>query len=130
MTSEDRLFRGERPRTPAVRPRAGLACAGALAAAIFLLRGGAFAAGAGEPAQPQPGEAVFQAHCVACHPDLRNVLEPDKPIRGSARLKDLEAFVSWIRDPVTPMPAFPAGVISDAQAADLYRYLAPAAPKP
>jgi cytochrome c6 len=83
--------------------------------------------GAAESAAPgadaKAGEAVFAANCSACHADGGNLIDPKKPLRGSAKLKDFETFLGWIRVPVAPMPPFPAEQVSDAQATDLYRYV-------
>ncbi len=71
----------------------------------------------------QPGEKLFAANCIACHPGGRNILKPDHPIINSPKLKDLDTFVSWIRHPIAPMPTFSNSEISDNQAKALYAYI-------
>ena len=69
------------------------------------------------------GAVIFESNCVDCHPQGKNIIKPDHPITGSQKLKDLPAFVGWIRKPVAPMPTFPESQISDAQAKELYKYI-------
>jgi hypothetical protein len=47
----------------------------------------------------------------------------DKPIKDSKKLADAKSFLGWIRQPVSPMPPFPAERISDQQAAEIYNYI-------
>jgi hypothetical protein len=49
-------------------------------------------------------------------------------VRGSAKLKDLQTFISWIRTPIVPMTPFSSETISDQKVGELYRYLAPPSP--
>lgn len=73
--------------------------------------------------QVSAGEAVFQQNCSVCHPDGGNLIKPDKPIKGSTKLKNLKTFIGYIRSPYSPMPAFPASKISDQKAQELYDYI-------
>lgn len=81
----------------------------------------------GQPAATQKqvsaGESVFQQRCSMCHPDGGNIVKPDKPIKGSSKLKDLKTFIGYIRSPYAPMPAFPSTEISDEKAQELYDYI-------
>jgi uncharacterized membrane protein len=69
------------------------------------------------------GENIFVAQCVICHPQGGNLIRPDRPIRNSSKLKDLEAFISLIRRPKAPMPPFPDTQISLSQAKELFEYI-------
>jgi len=94
-----------------------------------MMEGGSMMA-SGETGQPATtpkevgaGESVFQQRCSMCHPDGGNIVKPDKPIRGSSKLKDLKTFVGYIRSPYAPMPAFPSSEISEEKARELYDYI-------
>jgi uncharacterized membrane protein len=73
--------------------------------------------------QHEAGEKLFAAHCASCHPGGGNVLDPSKPVTGSARLKDLDTFVGWLRHPMPPMPAFSASTLSDESCKELLGYI-------
>lgn len=77
----------------------------------------------GEAKTYQAGEKLFAANCLSCHPRGENLIKPDKPIRNSPKLKDLDSFISWIRHPKAPMPQFPESEISVDQAQKLYSYI-------
>ncbi len=69
------------------------------------------------------GEKIFVANCVICHPQGGNLIRPDRPIRNSSKLKDLDAFIPLIRHPKAPMPSFPDTQISLSQAKELFQYI-------
>jgi mono/diheme cytochrome c family protein len=69
------------------------------------------------------GEAIFKENCMACHPGGGNVVKPDKPMKGAPQLKQFGSFLTWIRNPVQPMPPFSPATISDDQAKKLYEYI-------
>jgi uncharacterized membrane protein len=71
----------------------------------------------------QQGEKIFTTNCKACHPGGGNVMQPDKPLKNSPALKNLDAFTSLIRHPNEPMPAFPPSQVSDSEAKELYQYV-------
>jgi cytochrome c553 len=75
------------------------------------------------PEQFKEGGKMFAADCGACHPHGGNAIDPSKPVLHSSKLKDLDTFLAWVRHPETPMPAFPASKISDAQGKELYAYI-------
>jgi uncharacterized membrane protein len=74
------------------------------------------------PERYKAGEQVFLANCSACHPQGGNVINPQLPIHGSPRLKDLKTFIGWIRHPDPPMPVFGPSKLSDQEAGELYQY--------
>ena len=69
------------------------------------------------------GEEIFATDCSACHPHGGNVIDPARPVLHSPKLKDLDTFLAWIRQPTAPMPPFPDSKISDAQGKELYAYI-------
>jgi len=75
------------------------------------------------PAEAGAGERAFRTLCSSCHPGGGNTLDPDEPVRGSHTLVDFKTFLSWIRNPDSPMPAFPESRISDQQSRELYEYV-------
>jgi len=72
----------------------------------------------------QAGRKLFAANCGGCHANGGNSINPDFPVKGSAKTQDFDSFLSWIRNPKPPMPAYPERALSDAQAAEMYRYVA------
>lgn len=71
----------------------------------------------------QSGEKIFAANCCICHAHGGNKISPDHPLRNSDDLQSLDAFLSLIRHPGKPMPAFTVSRISDKEAKELYDYI-------
>ena len=69
------------------------------------------------------GEKIYASNCSVCHPHGGNVIDPHKPIMHSPKIEGLDPFLSWIRHPTAPMPAFQASKISDADVGELYAYI-------
>lgn len=69
------------------------------------------------------GADIFNAHCRACHQNGGNIINPDKPVKGSRKLTDYQTFLAFIRNPTAPMPPFSQGTIMDKQAKELYAYI-------
>jgi uncharacterized membrane protein len=69
------------------------------------------------------GEKIFVTDCSACHANGSNKFEPGHPLRGSDALEKLDYFISQIRSPDKPMPAFTTSQISDTDASELYNYI-------
>jgi cytochrome c6 len=122
------------PMTTALRRDAASERAVRCALGALLLFAACGLAGPGMPpanaAQASPaaadtkaGEAIFSTNCAVCHPEGGNVVDPAKPVRGSAKLKDFPTFLGWIRVPNSPMTPFSAAQIPEAQARELYRYV-------
>jgi hypothetical protein len=76
-----------------------------------------------KPSSMSAGADIFNAHCRSCHPNGGNIIDPDKPIKGSQKLKDFETFFTFLRNPTSPMPSFSQRTISDKQARELYIYI-------
>ena len=70
------------------------------------------------------GANMFNSYCVACHPNGGNIINPNKPVKGSRKLGDFDTFLGYIRNPASPMPSFSQGTISDKRAEVLYEYIA------
>jgi mono/diheme cytochrome c family protein len=69
------------------------------------------------------GQEIYAANCGSCHIDGGNVINPDAPVKNSPKTADFDTFVAWIRNPSPPMPAFPDGALSEAEAGDLFKYV-------
>lgn len=69
------------------------------------------------------GAKLYDTSCGGCHPNGGNVLNPGKPVKGSPKLLDFPAFLSWIRSPSASMPAFPESAIREEEALALYNYV-------
>ena len=78
---------------------------------------------------PAYGKQIFDSNCSRCHPDVRIIVYPDMPIKGSGRLSDFQTFYRFIRDPrmpdgsTGPMLSFSEKQLSDEQVRELYRYI-------
>jgi mono/diheme cytochrome c family protein len=83
--------------------------------------------GQGKPSETtsiiSAGAEVFNTHCRVCHYNGGNMINPNKPIKGSLKLKDFETFLGFIRNATSPMPSFPQGTITDREARELYEYI-------
>jgi len=81
------------------------------------------------PSAVRLGARLFAANCAACHPGGANVVVPELPLKGARQLAGLDAFVSFVRNPLMPngsagqMPAFPADQLGAKDAGDLYQYI-------
>jgi uncharacterized membrane protein len=69
------------------------------------------------------GYRVFINECNSCHPDGGNVMDEKKPINNSPKLKNINTFISFVRQPEGNMPSFPASTIPDHETEELYLYL-------
>ncbi len=74
------------------------------------------------------GRAIFESNCAGCHPGGGNVSDPDKPVKGSPVLANLEVFENWLRDPAPPMPAYPPEDLSREEVKKLHEYVVHAWP--
>ncbi len=80
----------------------------------------------------EKGAYLFRANCSGCHPYGGNIVDRDAILTGSPELRDLKAFVRFIRDPRLdngkrgPMPVFTRSRIPDAEAQVLWAYLSDA----
>lgn len=68
------------------------------------------------------GEDTFKANCATCHAGGGNVVDPKKPLRGSAKLASKDAFKTYLLKAAGAMPAFPK-IANDAPTMEaLYNY--------
>jgi mono/diheme cytochrome c family protein len=82
------------------------------------------------PPELRAGERLFRSNCSGCHAYGGNIVDPSSPLWNSDELKDSEILLRFIRDPKTDagkrgiMPPFLPSRVSDAQAKQLWLYLA------
>ena len=69
------------------------------------------------------GEKLFKANCAGCHINGQNLIKPDKPIVGSAKLKSKQSFKAFIESPPPPMPNFRNITEKPKQFEALYSYV-------
>lgn len=75
------------------------------------------------------GEALYAMNCGSCHPHGGNIIMPSLPVINSSKLKNLDDFTNYCRNPGNPdgssgaMPAFSREKLSDQQLAKIYRYI-------
>lgn len=76
----------------------------------------------------QNGADLYAANCGGCHADGGNVINPNLPVKGSAKMKSLADFTAFNRNPLKAdgtkgiMPAFGKDKISDAEMKLIYDY--------
>jgi len=75
------------------------------------------------PENYQAGMDLYVANCNGCHVDGGNVMKPDAPVRHSPKTEDYDTFLSWVRMPVSPMPAYPDTVLTDAEVKAIFDYI-------
>jgi uncharacterized membrane protein len=81
------------------------------------------------PKEFKVGMKIFDANCIACHPNGGNVFVADMPLKGAPYLENVDKLIAFIRDPRLrngakgPMPDFPPSDITDQEVRELYRYL-------
>jgi uncharacterized membrane protein len=69
------------------------------------------------------GYQVFTHSCKSCHPDGGNIMDANRPINKSPKLKNSDTFISYIRHPEGIMPPFTGSQIADHEAEELYLYI-------
>ncbi len=68
------------------------------------------------------GEQIFKENCASCHTGGGNLIDPKKPVKGSAKLSALGKFKEYLLKPSGAMPAAPK-IANDAATLDaLYKY--------
>ena len=68
------------------------------------------------------GEQIFKENCASCHTSGGNLIDPKKPVKGSAKLAALGKFKDYLVKPSGSMPAAPQ-IANDAATLDaLYKY--------
>ncbi len=68
------------------------------------------------------GEGIYKENCYSCHLLGTNKLDPNKPIIGSAALKDINLFADQLKYGTGMMPAFPNIVKNNDEFKSLYEY--------
>jgi cytochrome c6 len=75
----------------------------------------------------QPGETLFKQHCVACHPDGGNIINPQKTLHKKAReaskVKTAEDIIKTMRNPGPGMTKFDEKAIPDKDARQIAEYI-------
>ena len=75
------------------------------------------------------GEKMYLANCNTCHPKGSNIITPALPVINSMQLKDLSAFIKYMRNPQHisgpqgKMPAFLEDKLSDQDLKQMYQYI-------
>lgn len=68
------------------------------------------------------GEQTFKANCASCHSGGGNIVDPKKPVKGSAKLASEDIFKSFLLKPGGTMPASPQIANDAATLGALYNY--------
>jgi len=99
-----------------------------VAAAAFLGTMAIFSAGATSANEMADEAKLYAKNCGACHPQGGNIIIPALPVKGSAKMKNLEIFSAYNRNPLKAdgskgaMPPFPKEKISDEEMKLIYEY--------
>lgn len=79
------------------------------------------------PALAASGEVLFKQHCVVCHPDGGNTINPQRTLHKKdldlQGIKNWEGIVKSMRTPGPGMTAFDAKTISDKDAKAIAEYV-------
>jgi len=68
------------------------------------------------------GEQIFKGNCASCHAGGGNIVDPKKPVKGSAKLASVDKFKEYLLKPSGAMQPAPK-IANDAQTLDaLYKY--------
>jgi mono/diheme cytochrome c family protein len=68
------------------------------------------------------GQDLFALNCEGCHKAGANVMNPKKPIIGSAKLANKQTFKSFLLKPTGQMPPASAVTGNEADVSALYDY--------
>jgi cytochrome c6 len=95
--------------------------------AALVFGSAAFAIAAEKSASPAPGEAQFKQHCMMCHPNGGNIVNPKKTLlkkdRDTNNIKTEADIVKAIRKPGPGMTAFDAKTLSEKDAHAIAAYI-------
>lgn len=69
------------------------------------------------------GASLFSANCAGCHSGGGNVLDPQKPVKGSHLLSSFESFEEFLRHPSGNMPTFAPEALPEDEVHALYNFL-------
>ena len=69
------------------------------------------------------GEKIFKSNCSGCHLNGENLIRPNKPIIGSAKLKSKVLFKDFLHNPPKPMPSFENITEKEDKLDALYKYV-------
>ena len=96
----------------------------AILAATFCF---ATTAGMTEAAEKDRGEALFKQHCLSCHPDGGNIINPKKTLKKkdmeAAKVKSVDDIVKLMRNPGPGMIKFDEKTISEKDAKAIAEYI-------
>jgi cytochrome c6 len=97
-----------------------VAVAVAMIGIMVLSVGIVFAAGA-------PGETLFKQHCVACHPDGGNIINPQKTLTKKSldanKVKTADDIIKVMRNPGPGMTKFDEKTIPAKEARQIADYI-------
>ena len=91
--------------------------------ALFIVAGSCFSEPTSMSGKNMTGEKLFKANCSGCHLNGQNLIKPDKPVVGSAKLKSKQFFSTFLESPPPPMPNFKNIAAENEQLSALYNYV-------
>jgi len=68
------------------------------------------------------GEQIFKENCAGCHAGGGNIVDPKKPLKGSAKLASTDKLKDYLLKPSGAMPAAPKIANDAATLEALYKY--------
>ena len=91
---------------------------------LLLLCGGT---GTAKESSKKSGEALFKQHCVICHPDGGNIINPQKTLHKknleSNKIRNAGDIVKTMRNPGPGMTKFDEKMIPDKEAKEIAEYI-------
>jgi mono/diheme cytochrome c family protein len=99
-----------------------------LALAIGVISGGTIILTGSTALSAPDGASLYATHCGSCHAQGGNIITPDLPVKGSAKMKSFAVFTAYNRNPLKDdgskglMPAYPEDKISDQEMKLIYDY--------
>lgn len=77
--------------------------------------------------QTKSGETLFKERCATCHPDGRNIIQPQATLwkidREARGVKTVDDLVGKMRNPGKGMPRFTPDMLPDADARAIAEYI-------
>jgi cytochrome c6 len=90
-------------------------------------------ASAGEASHENKGAALFKQHCVVCHTDGGNIVNPKKTLhkkdREANNIKSANDIIHLMRNPGPGMLKFDEKIISNKDAHEIAEYIIKTFPK-
>ena len=100
---------------------------GVMFSVVFVVMVALAMAGVAIGAEKKSGAELFKQHCAVCHPDGKNIINPNKTLgkkdMGANKVKSAEDIVNLMRNPGPGMVRFDEKTISEKDAKAIAEYI-------